>query len=261
MLLQIQIRWTNTRMWQLSVTCGVCFIVFFSLGYRKRVVCIVSICSIFGLFDRNGPSGTWLQSVSEKKTKPNRKWPNYFEMRMWNVKMKWILQQFLFQNSMWGTNFNDSNCAAMILFCYMITLGHEKSLNIIVSKTMQMWNGRKMRTAEKSTQKESQIGKRKRRKIENTKAYEIGPYFCHSLIVSFVRFFHAQSICAFLSLLLFFALHLARKNAQTALMQYTTHRSQSNCVANAFSARPRDDKIEVKNMDVDVDETKWKYEM
>lgn len=58
---------------------------------------------------------------------------------------------------------------------------------------MQMRNGRIMRTAEKSTQKESQIGKRKKRKIENTKACEIGPYFCHSFIVSFVRFFHAHS--------------------------------------------------------------------
>lgn len=76
----------------------------------------------------------------------------------------------------------DSNSATILLFCEMITLGSGKKIAIVSNTIGQAEKCE--RAAKKSTQK--RIANWQTREYQNTKAYEIGPYFCHSFIVSFV---------------------------------------------------------------------------
>lgn len=80
----------------------------------------------------------------------------------------------------------DSNCATILLFCKMITLGPGKKSqensfehNARAKKDRKMWAAKKESTQEKSANWQT-------KEYQNTKAYEIGPYFCHSFIVSYV---------------------------------------------------------------------------
>lgn len=150
MLLQIQIRWTNTHSTAPSSVWRAAFVLLFfrfSIGlsdatYRKSI----PLFTMHFLLDRNGPADTWLQS---SKARPkNRK------NKIHKAKSDPIISRFCVPievkfatNSVFeslavrqSTRHRISLCVrsfhpkrlqqrtSMLLFCEMITLGHGKKI-------------------------------------------------------------------------------------------------------------------------------------